>query len=200
MEIARTQLLPDLPNQIETQRLSLRGYQAGDGLWYYEMSQKNKSHLARYESGNAVMSINTPEEADTVIQNFAADWIARKAFFLGVFLKGTQEFVAQVYIGVVNWELPEFELGYFVDREHEGQGYVTEAAKGALQFCFHHLGASRVRLECDDANARSYRVAERCGMVREGHLRENKKNADGSISGTFLYGLLRSEFEGQQAG
>ena len=59
---------------------------------------------------------------------------------------------------------------------------------------FEHLKAHRVRLECDDSNVRSHRVAERCGMVKEGHIRENKKNPDGTLSGTLHYGLLRSEF------
>jgi len=31
-------------------------------------------------------------------------------------------------------------------------------------------------------------------MVREGHIRENKKNSDGTFSGTLQFGLLRSEF------
>jgi aminoglycoside 6'-N-acetyltransferase len=67
-----------------------------------------------------------------------------------------------------------------------------------MLFCFKHLRAYRVRLECDDTNVRSYGVAERCGMVREGHIRENKKNADGRLSGTLLYGLLQSEYEAQK--
>jgi RimJ/RimL family protein N-acetyltransferase len=102
--------------------------------------------------------------------------------------------VAQVYIGAIDWDLPEFEIGYFADVEHEGQGYVAEAVRGALHFVFEHLHAHRVRLGCNDTNVRSYRVAERCGLVKEGHIRENKRNADGSISGTLHYGLLRSEF------
>jgi aminoglycoside 6'-N-acetyltransferase len=190
-------LLLDIPNRIDTDRLYLRSYQAGDGPWYYLMSQKNKSHLAQYESGNAVMTIENEEDAEIVVRDFTVDWVARKAFFMGAFIKNSQEFVAQIYVGVVNWDLPEFELGYFVDKEHEGQGYVTEAINGAMRFCFKHLGAYRVRLECDDTNVRSYAVADRCGMVREGHIRENKKNADGSMSGTLLYGLLQSEYESQ---
>jgi ribosomal-protein-alanine N-acetyltransferase len=71
---------------------------------------------------------------------------------------------------------------------------MTGAAKVALRFCFEHLGAYRVCLKCDDTNQRSFTVADRCGMIREGHLRANKKNADGSITGTLLYGLLRNEF------
>lgn len=193
------QLLLDIPNRIETERLFLRSYQAGDGTWYYSMSQMNKLHLAQFEADNPVMSINNEVDAEIVVRDFAADWVARKAFFLGVFLKSTQEFVAQIYVGVVNWELPEFEIGYFVDKDHEGQGYVTEATNGALQFCFGSLGAHRVSLKCNDTNARSYSVADRCGMVREGHIRENKKNTNGRMSGTLLYGLLRREYESHTA-
>jgi [ribosomal protein S5]-alanine N-acetyltransferase len=188
-------LLLDLPERIETERLYLRRYEAGDGPWYCQMSQKNKSHLARYESDNPVMSINTEAEAEITVRDFAADWVARKAFFMGAFKKDTDEFVAQIYVGVVNWDLPEFEVGYFADAEHEGQGFVTEATKGALRFCFRYLGASRVSLRCAATNERSWRVAERCGMTREGCLREAKKDTDGNAGDTFLYGLLRREFQ-----
>jgi aminoglycoside 6'-N-acetyltransferase len=140
------------------------------------------------------MTIHKEDDAEIVIRSFVSSWSTLSAFFMGVFLKDTQQFVAQIYVGVVSWDLPEFEIGYFVDMEHEGKGYVTEATKGALRFVFEHLGAYRVRLECDDTNERSYRVAERCGMVQEGHIRENKINPDKSISGTLIYGLLRSEY------
>jgi RimJ/RimL family protein N-acetyltransferase len=52
-----------------------------------------------------------------------------------------------------------------------------------------------VRMECDDTNERSRRVAERCGLVREAHFRENKVHADGTRSGTLHFGLLKREFE-----
>jgi len=32
-------------------------------------------------------------------------------------------------------------------------------------------------------------------MVREGHVRENKRNPDGTLSGTLHFGLLKREFE-----
>jgi RimJ/RimL family protein N-acetyltransferase len=185
---------PDIPTRLETSRLVLRSYQPGDGPCYYQVSLRNKPHLLQFESGNAVMSINSMQDAEIVVRDFAAAWAARQAFFMGAFLKDTQEFVAQVYIGVVNWDLPEFEIGYFADVDHEGQGYVTEAVKGAIGFIFTHLGAHRIRLECDETNVRSIRLAERCGFVREGHIRENKKHPDGSFSGDLHYGLLKSEF------
>jgi len=188
-------MLLEIPTRIETERLYLRCYEAGDGPWYYAMSQKNRSHLTRYESDNVVMSIKSEQDAEVMVRELAVEWRARNCFFMGTFDRETDEFVAQVYVGPINWDVPEFGLGYFVDRDHEGRGFVTEAVKATLRFIFEHLNAYRVRIECDDTNERSCRVAERCGFVREGHLRENKRSPDGTMSGTLYFGLLKREFE-----
>jgi RimJ/RimL family protein N-acetyltransferase len=188
-------LLLDIPTQMETQRMILRCYEAGDGSWYCAMAQRNRAHLAEYEADNVVMSIKTEEEAEVLVRDLANDWSARNHFFLGAFDKQTGAFVAQIYVGPVSWDLPEFQVGYFADKDHEGRGYVTEAVRAVLAFIFEHLKAHRVRLECDDTNVRSYRVAERCGMVREGHFLESKRRGDGTLGGTFRYRMLRHEFE-----
>lgn len=141
------------------------------------------------------MQIKNEEGAEITVRDLAADWVARRSFFLGAFDKRDEHFVAQVYVGPVNWDLPEFQIGFFVDKDHEGQGYMTEAVSATLGFIFHHLGAHRVSAECDEMNKRSIRVLERCGMTQEGLLRKNKRNADGTISGTLLFGLLRREYD-----
>ena len=187
----------EIPARFETERLYLRSYMPGDGKWYYAMSQKNRSHLIRYESENIVMTINSQEDAERTVQELAADWAARNCFFIGVFDRRTDEFVANIYVGPVNRDLPEYELGYFVDVDHERQGFVTEAVKAVLRFIFTNLEAHRVRIQTSDNNTRSRRVAERCGFIKEGHFRENHKRPDGTFEGTIYYGLLKSEYETQ---
>jgi RimJ/RimL family protein N-acetyltransferase len=188
-------MLPEIPIRFETERLIVRRYHAGDGAWYYQAGQKNRQHLQRFESGNSILAIENEEDGERMIRQLAAEWDAHKSFLMGAFEKTTGLFVAQIYIGAVNWQLPEFEIGYFVDKDHEGRGFVTEAVRGALVFAFQHLKAHRVCLHCSDANERSRRVAERCGFILEGHLRETHRQPDGSFSGDFSYGLLKSEFE-----
>jgi ribosomal-protein-serine acetyltransferase len=188
-------MLLDIPARFETERLTIRCYEAGDGPLYYATGVRNCDHLQRYESGNVILTAKTEQEAETLVRELHADWVARNCFFMGAFDKETCEFVAQIYVGVVNWDLPEFTIGYFVDKDHEGQGFVTEAVQAALRFIFEHLRAHRVRLEANETNTRSRRVAERCGFVQEGQLRQNRRNPDGSFSGDVLYGLLRSEHE-----
>jgi RimJ/RimL family protein N-acetyltransferase len=173
----------------------LRCYEPGDGRWFYAMSQRNRAHLQRYESENVVLQAHDEAGAEAVVRQLAGYWAARDCFFLAAFDRATGDFVAQVYVGPVSWTLPEYEVGYFADVDHQGRGFVTEAVRATLHFVFEHLQAHRVRLACSDTNTRSYRLAERCGFVREGHTRENRREADGTFSGTLLYGMLRPEFD-----
>lgn len=184
-----------LPTRIEAERVYLRSYQAGDGPWLYKVSQKNRAHLARYESDNFLRMIDSEQKAEDFSQELLEDWKKGECFFMAVFEKESDGFVAQIYVGSTNKDLPEYIVGFIADVDHQRQGYVTEALQAALGFIFNQLKAHRVFLECDDTNQRSWEVAERCGFIREGHLRENKKHPGSPLSGTYVYGLLRSEWE-----
>jgi len=185
----------EFPTHFESARLCLRCYQPGDGKWYYAMSQKNHNHLMQYESENVAFNIASEDAAEELVQDLASEWTKGTCFFIGAFDKKTGEFVAQIYVGPVDWKLPEFEIGYFVDVGHEGRGYVTEAIQATLGVIFDQLHAHRVRLGCSETNLRSIGVAERCNMTQEGRLRENKRNPDGTYSNSLIYGLLRSEYQ-----
>jgi RimJ/RimL family protein N-acetyltransferase len=189
-------LLLSLPEQLETERLTLRPYRSGDGGAYLDVCLRNKAHLLPYEAGNPALGVHSIEDAESLVRQFAIDWMSRQSFFLGGWQRASNHFIAQIYIGPVSWDLPEFELGYFVDCRHEGQGFGTEALRASLDFCFEHLRAHRLRLSCNETNVRSWRVAERCGFKREGHIRQVHPDIlrdDGTFSGDYIYGLLRSE-------
>jgi RimJ/RimL family protein N-acetyltransferase len=185
-----------IPERIETERLYLRAYRAGDGPMYFAAGVRNRDHLAEFESGNVLMHLENEEHAEAVVRELAADWTARRRFLIGIFDKATDEWVGQLYVEPTNREVPEFAIGYVADVNHEGKGYISEAVRGVLAVLFGSMGAYRVRSECSENNVRSWRLLERCGFTREGHIRENKQDPDGSFHGDLFYGLLRREYEG----
>ena len=186
-------LLLDIPSTLESDRLSLRAYGPGDGPWYYAMVQRNRAHLAEVMP-DFILNVQNEEEAEILMRRWAADWSARNRFCIGVWEKASTEFAAEIYIQAMDWEVPVVELGYFADIDHEGKGIVTEAVKLCLGLVFETMGTHKVILTCDDANTKSHQVAERCGFVREGVLREQKRRQDGSFAGTVFYGMLRGEY------
>lgn len=186
--------LMNMLTKIDAKRLYLRAYRAGDGPLLFAAGQRNADHLAEFESGNLIMHLRDEAHAETVAQELAANWATRDSFFLGIFDKQSDNWAGQVYVALTNRALPEFTIGYVADRHFEGKGYISEAVNAVLGVLFGLRGAQRVGSDCNEHNIRSWRLLERCGFTREGHLRENKRNADGTVHGDFLYGLLRREY------
>lgn len=85
------------------------------------------------------------------------------------------------------------EIGYVFDPEVGGRGYATEAAAAMVDLAFDGLGAHRVYARIDARNARSARLAERLGMRREAHLRENEW-FKGGWSDELVYAVLDREW------
>lgn len=183
------------PNRLETKRLSLRAYEFSDRSLLYEAGMRNKDHFTEFESGNLLLQLKNAEHTTTIIEELNAAWEAGRSFFIGIFEKGTDAWAGQVFVALTNQDLPEYHIGYVADVHYEGKGYISEAVTGVLEILFQEMGAQRVKSDCHENNVRSWRLLERCGFRREGHLRENCINPDGSFHGDFLYGLLHREFE-----
>jgi ribosomal-protein-serine acetyltransferase len=86
------------------------------------------------------------------------------------------------------------KIGYFIGSEFAGRGIVTSAVNAVLGYCFLSLNLNRIELLCASGNARSIRVAERLGFVREGLLRQDEY-LNGIFVDHLVFGLLRADFE-----
>ena len=75
-------------------------------------------------------------------------------------------------LGISDDEPREAIVWYTLHPDAWNRGYTTEAARALVDFGFRTLGLHRVGADCDPANVASWRVLEKLGMRREGHLRE----------------------------
>ena len=68
-----------------------------------------------------------------------------------------------------------FEMGWALAREAWGKGYALEGMRAAIRHAFADLGRERIVCLIHPGNARSIRVAERLGAVREGEVEDSGK-------------------------
>ena len=71
-------------------------------------------------------------------------------------------------VGVISLTLlgrVEGELGYWIGRPYQRQGYASEAAARIVQFAFMDLAIQKVTAACLPDNEPSWRVMERCGLA-----------------------------------
>ena len=112
---------------------------------------------------------------------------------MGIWRKKESLYIGEIWIEPNQWNVPSFELGWFLDSGVLGKGFATEAATRALTFLFNNLQAHKVIVITRDTNLRSIKLAERLGFKREGHFREARIE-NGFRYGLVYFGLLKSEF------
>jgi ribosomal-protein-alanine N-acetyltransferase len=72
--------------------------------------------------------------------------------------------------GFVRFDCPHnsAEIGYVLNPDHQGKGYMYEAARRVMQFGFSVLGLHRIEARYMTENLPSRRVMEKLGMTFEG--------------------------------
>jgi RimJ/RimL family protein N-acetyltransferase len=98
-----------------------------------------------------------------------------------------------------DWQVPRFEVGYWVRRSEQGRGLISEAVQTLVRFAFDALQARRVEIRMSSTNLRSRAVAERCGFTLEGVLRQDSIGVDGAPRDTVVYSRVRGAEEPEAA-
>jgi len=186
-------LLWEFPESLETDRLIVRKYEKGDGKDYIALFERNNNREELKEHVDEAHSVKTEEQAEIRIREHEAEWIARKRLVLGIWLKETGECIGQIWIEPDKWEVPSFELGYFIDSGYQRRGYALEASIRSLKFLFDDLKAHKIIIITQDTNEKSWKLAERLGFPKEAHFRESHTK-DGKRWGVLYYGMLRDEY------
>lgn len=88
------------------------------------------------------------------------------------------------------------EVGYSFSRSCWNRGYATEALRAVIASAFDSLPLNRLEAQHDIRNPASGRVMEKCGMRREGILRQRLRNKGENVD-VALYAILRSDLENQ---
>ena len=85
------------------------------------------------------------------------------------------------------------EIGYWLGREYEGRGIMTDACRAVITHLFRELELHRVEIRCAVGNLRSAAIAKRLGFTLEGTQREAQL-VGGQYHDLFVYGMLRQDW------
>ncbi|WGV58935.1 GNAT family N-acetyltransferase [Brevibacillus brevis] len=90
--------------------------------------------------------------------------------------KGQDEIIGEVILSeVVRVNLQSCWIGYFLDKEHNGKGYMTEAVKLVVDYAFDILGLHRLEAGVMPHNIGSIKVLLKAGFHKEGIAKKNVK-------------------------
>ncbi len=175
------------PPECETARLRLRKMRMRDAKDLHEWM--TDPEVARYVLWDAHRS---PAETRSYLRYIRSLYRRGLPASWGMELKESGRVIGT--IGVMSW-FPDHrsaEVGYSLGRAWWHQGYAAEALGALMDLLFDVGELNRIEAQCDVRNPDSARVMEKCGMKREGILRERVWNKGEAVD-VMLYAALRSD-------
>lgn len=134
--------------------------------------------------------------------DLARAWLERQqdsvkrgdAFLFAVCELGDDRFIGTTWLKEVSWMDGSAELAIYMDHDHIGAGWGTDAVRTLLRFGFVSLGLRRIWLTVDADNARAIRSYEKVGFQREGVMRQARRGLNG-LADSVMMAILRDEWE-----
>ncbi|MCM3764274.1 GNAT family N-acetyltransferase [Neobacillus niacini] len=183
-------ILKEFPEEIATERLIIRKPMPGDGKAVYQAMQASMAELKPWMPW--ADREQTVDDVEANMREAHAKFLTREDLRLHIFNKETGEFIGSSGLHRINWDIPKFEIGYWIDTRHQRKGYITEATEAITNFAFTELNAKRVEIRCDSKNNRSKAVPERLGFQLEGILKNDGLSGDGKeIRDTCIYAKIK---------
>ena len=101
--------------------------------------------------------------------------------------------VGVIGYSAVNWANRSTSVGYWLSKDAQGRGIMTEACRAFISHAFESMALNRVEIRCATGNRRSRAIPERLRFTEEGTVRQAEWLYDHFVDHV-VYGLLASEW------
>lgn len=178
---------------LNSERLILRNWQESDSSDLYEYA---KSELVGPNAG--WKPHQNEEESKKIIKMFI-----KNNDTYAIVLKSENRVIGS--IGVHNRKpdetlsnLEQREIGYVLNPNYWGNGFIPEAVKCLLNHGFNELNLDLIWCAHADFNYNSKRVIDKCGFNYKFTKREKRKLLDNQEVNTFYYSISKDEYLSRQ--
>ena len=186
-------VLREVPDELVGERVLLRPYRPGDGAQLWEAIEESREHhlpWIPWGEGNKL-----PADSEASARKMQASWLLREDLPLGIWERATGSYLGGINLNRINWAVPSLDLGDWLRKSAEGNGYMTEAGKLVCSLAFETLGINRIEIHVASGNHRSVAVPRRLGFVHEGTLRQCGRIITGELVDMMVFSMLQEEYK-----
>lgn len=116
-----------------------------------------------------------------------------RIFDWGIVLRNTNLLIGTITVTNVIEDINTAEIGYVIGEKWWGKGIVVEALLQVIDFIFSSTSIQRIEASHDIDNIQSGRVLQKAGFVREGLLRQRKRNNRGIVD-IEMYSIIKESY------
>ena len=180
--------MPDLT----TPRLLLRRLAMRDAADIYHYSRDTE--VARHVLWEAHRSIG---DSRAYLRYMLRRYRNHEPASWGIEYTQTGEIIGTIGFMWIQSDNSAAEVGYSLSRDYWNRGLMTEALKAVIAHGFGSMNLNRIEAQHETTNPASGAVMRKCGMTKEGTLRQRLYNK-GRYVDVDLYAILRSDWKAQR--
>lgn len=179
--------MPDL----NTPRLCLRKLTMHDAPDIYHYSRDTE--VARHVLWEAHRSIG---DSRAYLRYMLRRYRNHEPASWGIEYRQTGEIIGTIGFMWIQSDNSAAEVGYSLSRDYWNQGIMTEALQAVIAHGFGSMNLNRIEAQHETTNPASGAVMRKCGMQKEGTLRQRLYNK-GRYVDVDLYAILRRDYTPQ---
>ena len=174
--------------ELNTPRLRVRRLTMRDAADIYHYSRDTE--VARHVLWEAHRSISDSRD---YLRYMLRRYRNHEAASWGIEWRQTGEIIGTIGFMWIQPDNSSAEVGYSLSRDFWNRGIMTEALKAVIGHGFGSMNLNRIEAQHETGNPASGAVMRKCGMQREGTLRQRLYNK-GRYVDVELYAILRREY------
>ncbi|MGV1061689.1 GNAT family N-acetyltransferase [Clostridium perfringens] len=148
--------------QLNTERLALRNLTPENTEEMLDYYIRNEEHLRQYEPTRD-SGFYTYEGQKEILTESFRQFIDGTSIDLGIFKD--EKLIGKIKLSnIVYGILRNAFVGYSIDKEHQGSGYMKEALNTVCSYAFEEMGLHRLEASTLMDNSRSQGVLKACGF------------------------------------
>jgi RimJ/RimL family protein N-acetyltransferase len=110
----------------------------------------------------------------------------------GIYDLSKNTYIGHIFLKDIEWTIPKGQISYFIDKDWQGDGLVTEALLGFSQHCFDLWDLEKLYLRTSIKNIGSQNVALKAGFELEGIIRSDFRTAEDKLIDVHYYGKVKN--------
>lgn len=157
----------------EGERIYIRPLEESDAQTMLDLQVRNKEFFKKYVTTRK-NDFYTLEGQQELIRESIIKRKKDEKYVFGIFEKDANELIGSVALSeILRGPLQSCFIGYSLNFQHNGKGYMTEAVTLVVKFAFDEIHLHRIEAGVMPHNQRSMRVLEKAGFHKEGIARKN---------------------------
>ena len=156
----------------------------------FRVVNRERAHLREWLPW--VDATRTEDDSLSFIRSALEQYASNHGFTAGIW--NGERLAGTVGLHRIDWLNRRVEIGYWLAREFQGRGVMTEACRAVVTHLLCDLDLNRVEIRCAVGNQKSAAIPRRLGFTLDGRLRDAQL-VNGRHHDLLVFGMLKRDWK-----